>query len=81
MYDKFRTVSEHVLRHTSTGMRRGSSSRALTKTTAPFTVANILSDACVKRQKIEQGRGWKARSAAAPGCRYDRFSTSSTRST
>ena len=47
-------------------MRRGSSSRVPTRTTARSPWPKILLDALRKRQKIEQTRGWKARSAAAP---------------
>ncbi|MBK6629919.1 MAG: polyphosphate:AMP phosphotransferase [Betaproteobacteria bacterium] len=66
MYDKFRTVSEHVLRHTSTGHAPWIVVEGADENYRSLTVANILLDALRKRQKIEQGRGWKARSAAAP---------------
>jgi polyphosphate:AMP phosphotransferase len=65
-YDKFRAVSEHVLRHTSTAhapwiVVEGSDERYRS-----YTVGKILLDALRKRQKIEQTRGWKARHTAAP---------------
>ncbi len=66
MYDKFRTVSERVLRHTSTGYAPWIVVEGADENYRSLTVAGILLDALRKRQKIEQTRGWKARSAAAP---------------
>jgi len=66
MYDKFRKVSERVLRHTSTGFAPWIVVEGADENYRSLTVAGILLDALRKRQKIEQTRGWKARSAAAP---------------
>ncbi len=66
MYDKFRKVSERVLRHTSTGYAPWIVVEGADENYRSLTVAGILLDALRKRQKIEQTRGWKARSAAAP---------------
>ncbi|MBZ0177831.1 MAG: polyphosphate:AMP phosphotransferase [Rhodocyclaceae bacterium] len=66
MYDKFRTVSERVLRHTSTGYAPWIVVEGADENYRSLTVARILLEALRKRQKIEQSRGWKARSAAAP---------------
>ena len=66
LYDKFRTVSERVLRHTSTGHAPWIVVEGADEHYRSLTVANILLDALRKRQKIEQTRGWKVRSAAAP---------------
>lgn len=66
MYDKFRKVSERVLRHTSTGYAPWIVVEGADENYRSLTVAGILLDALRKRQKIEQTRGWKPRSAAAP---------------
>lgn len=66
MYDKFRAVSERVLRHTSTGYAPWIVVEGTDENYRSLTVAKILLDALRKRQKIEQTRGWKPRSAAAP---------------
>ncbi len=66
MYDKFRAVSEHVLRHTSTGHAPWIVVEGADERYRALTVGRILLEALRKRQKIESGRGWKARSAAAP---------------
>ncbi|MBS3916734.1 MAG: polyphosphate:AMP phosphotransferase [Sulfuritalea sp.] len=66
MYDKFRMVSERVLRHTSTGYAPWIVVEGTDENYRSLTVAKILLDALRQRQKIEQTRGWKPRSAAAP---------------
>ncbi len=66
MYDKFRAVSEHVLRHTSTGHAPWIVVEGADERYRSLTVGRILLEALRKRHKIEQERGWKARSAAAP---------------
>ncbi len=66
MYDKFRTVCEHALRHTSTGHAPWIVVEGADERYRSLTVGQILLEALRKRQKIEKERGWKARSAAAP---------------
>ncbi|MCZ7654160.1 MAG: polyphosphate:AMP phosphotransferase [Rhodocyclaceae bacterium] len=57
MYDKFRTVSERVLRHTSTGYAPWIVVEGADENYRSLTVARILLEALRKRQKIEQSRG------------------------
>jgi len=66
MYDKFRTVCEHALRHTSTGHAPWIVVEGADERYRSLTVGQILLEALRKRQKIEKERGWKARSVAAP---------------
>ena len=66
MYDRFRAVSEHVLRHTSSGHAPWIVVEGTDERYRALTVGRILLEALRKRQKIEGERGWKARSAAAP---------------
>jgi len=66
LYDRFRKVSEHVLRLTSSGhapwiVVEGADERYRT-----LTVGRVLLEALRKRLAIETTRGWKARAAAAP---------------
>jgi polyphosphate:AMP phosphotransferase len=66
LYDRFREVSEHVLRHTSSGHAPWIVVEGADENYRAITVGSILLEAMRKRQRIEKERGWKARGAAAP---------------
>ena len=66
MYDRFRKVSEHVLRQTSTGHAPWIVVEGADERYRSLTVGRILLEALQKRLAIEKARGWKARTAAAP---------------
>ncbi len=66
LYDKFLTVSERALRHTSTGHAPWIVVEGADERYRSLTVGKILLEAMRKRLAIEKDRGWRARSLAAP---------------
>jgi len=65
-YDRFRLVSEHVLRQTSTGHAPWIVVAGADERYRSLTVAKTLHGAIRKRIAIETERGWRPRNTAAP---------------